>query len=857
RRSLAAGSAVLALFLAGYLGQQYLPPPQPRVIGLDLGTTFCSVGVFYPGSGEVEVLADAEGRRSIPSCVSFTAAAVLVGHEAAEQADRNPRNTIYDAKRFIGKLFEPGVLEREERALHPSRNGSAEFLVSTNRSFGVSPTFVGSRLLLRMRSMAERRLGAPVHKAVVSVPADFDERQRNYTVKAAQLAGLEVLRVISEPTAAAMAYGVHRAEVLSVLVVDLGGGTLDVSLLSKQGGMFLTRAMAGAAPLARSYLGWRPAPGGSPPGAVAVCPRSNNQLGGQDFSQRLLHNTTERIRRELGSAPTLAEDLHRLRRAVEAAKIQLTFQPSAAIRVPLQLRGSQGSAGAAPVLFQTVITRQEFEEVNQDLFQKILAPVQTVLVEGHLGEAGRGRGRAGGGLHQDPGHQEADRTLLREGAQHVGGPRPGGGDGRGHPGRDHGGAPGPCRSAPSKSPTGTYGRPTTDRPPPAADLDLPAAAVGGVATPGEVWLDPPFAKANPLQLPVQLTTFIWRNCFEGSAGRIDEFIGPRVAPGPQVAHRCSTNSFLSLQVSSGGGASTCGWTGKRPEEEKKDKPPVLGHHLLPPRGLRGGAHPEGAGLLSAPALALPPHGELLLLLLLFLRLQQQLLLLRWAPAALPAAQQGLLQPGPRDARVAVRPVHCGGEVLRLTLYSWQQHYEDAVRFYQTVLRRRAEEQKTGFCWFTLHRGYACPPPPAAAPPELTSCPSVLSLPRAGAVPAAGPEAPAAGGQGQALPLGRAAVRRGGDGPAGAAAAQALQPHQQHALADGGPGRQQGPLPGRRRAFPGLKPWIKSLCPGVPQVKPPAGPERPLTCAFPLACPSATPAPAQQGRGFSPGSLWGR
>lgn len=119
--------------------------------------------------------------------------------------------------------------------------------------------------------------------------------------------------------------------------------------------------------------------------ALWLCvPAGNNQLGGQDFSQRLLHNTTERIRRELGSAPTLAEDLHRLRRAVEAAKIQLTFQPSAAIRVPLQLRGSQGSAGAAPVLFQTVITRQEFEEVNQDLFQKILAPVQTVLDEGHL-----------------------------------------------------------------------------------------------------------------------------------------------------------------------------------------------------------------------------------------------------------------------------------------------------------------------------------------------------------------------------------------------------------------------------------------------------------------------------------------
>lgn len=101
------------MFLAGYLGQQYLPPPKPKVIGLDLGTTFCSVGVFHPGSGDVEVIADEEGRLSIPSCVSFTAAAVLVGHEAAEQSERNPQNTIYDAKRFIGKTFEPGMLEQE------------------------------------------------------------------------------------------------------------------------------------------------------------------------------------------------------------------------------------------------------------------------------------------------------------------------------------------------------------------------------------------------------------------------------------------------------------------------------------------------------------------------------------------------------------------------------------------------------------------------------------------------------------------------------------------------------------------------------------------------------------------------
>lgn len=115
---------ILALFLAGYLGQQYLPPPKPKVIGLDLGTTFCSVGVFHPGSGVVEVIADEEGRMSTPSAVSFTSSAVLTGHEAVDLADNNPQNTVYDAKRFIGKIFEPEVLEQES-ARYPFTVGHA------------------------------------------------------------------------------------------------------------------------------------------------------------------------------------------------------------------------------------------------------------------------------------------------------------------------------------------------------------------------------------------------------------------------------------------------------------------------------------------------------------------------------------------------------------------------------------------------------------------------------------------------------------------------------------------------------------------------------------------------------------
>ncbi|XP_038657289.1 heat shock 70 kDa protein 13 [Scyliorhinus canicula] len=361
------GSSILALLLAGYLAQQYLPPPKPKVIGVDLGTTYCSVGVFQPGTGKVEVIADKAGRKSLPSVVLFTDQGILVGYEAQELADANPLNTLYDAKRFIGKRFTPEELSTESgryqfKILY--NKGDAVFSVFSNESMYVSPEYIGSLLLLELKKMAEQYLGTAVSKAVISVPAEFDERQRNHTVKAAQLAGLDILRVINEPTAAAMAYGLHKVDVFNVLVVDLGGGTLDVSLLNKQGGMFLTRAMAG-----------------------------NNQLGGQDFNQRLLQFLFKQIYRRYKTLPTQKEDVHHLRQAVEAAKLNLTLYDSVQIRVPLSLPdprhssegGGEDSGGGRTVLFEETVTRDLFEVLNRDLFEKILQPVQDVLSRGHLG----------------------------------------------------------------------------------------------------------------------------------------------------------------------------------------------------------------------------------------------------------------------------------------------------------------------------------------------------------------------------------------------------------------------------------------------------------------------------------------
>ncbi|KAM6447430.1 heat shock 70 kDa protein 13 [Liasis olivaceus] len=389
------GSAILTLLLAGYLAQQYLPMPTPKVIGIDLGTTYCSVGVFLPGTGQVKVIPDENGHNSIPSIVSFTENDVYVGYDGLELADANPQNTVYDAKRFIGKIFAPKELLNES-SRYPfkilNNKGAAEFSVVTNETITVTPEYIGSQLLLKLKRMSEDYLGVPVSKAVISVPAEFDERQRNYTIKAASLAGLEILRVINEPTAAAMAYGLHKADVSNVLVVDLGGGTLDVSLLNKQGGMFLTRAMAG-----------------------------NNKLGGQDFNQRLMQYLYNEIHHMYGSLPSRKEEIHRLRQAVESVKLNLTIHTSSTIRISLTMpekkdqhenlqednrhenNSSDTETGMKEnrkdsfskslddtwktISFETEISRKLFETLNEDLFEKILVPIAQVLKEGHLHKA--------------------------------------------------------------------------------------------------------------------------------------------------------------------------------------------------------------------------------------------------------------------------------------------------------------------------------------------------------------------------------------------------------------------------------------------------------------------------------------
>ena len=345
---------VFALVVAGYIAQSRLPPPKPKIVGIDLGTTYSCVAAYQAITGHVDILVDEDGRKVIPSIVAFTKDGVLVGQKALTQAELNPRSTIYDAKRFIGKKFTEEELEKLKSlyqfkiVLDEKKNPKFVVNLRGNQSL-VSPSEIGSHVLKELRKTAERNLSTSVTKAVMSVPAEFDMAQRNATIEAAKLAGITVLRVINEPTAAALAYGLHKKEgVAYVMVVDLGGGTLDVSLLNIQGGMFVTMAMAG-----------------------------NNRLGGQDFNNRLIFYLESVIQQRFNKELTNAEDIQRLRQEVEAAKINLTTDHKVTIRLPL-LSLSEGKKLA---IFQETLTRDTFEKINEDLFLKVLQPIERVLKE--------------------------------------------------------------------------------------------------------------------------------------------------------------------------------------------------------------------------------------------------------------------------------------------------------------------------------------------------------------------------------------------------------------------------------------------------------------------------------------------
>ncbi|KAL5000405.1 heat shock protein 70 family [Aspergillus recurvatus] len=323
------------------------------VIGIDLGTTYSCVGVMQ--NGKVEILVNDQGNRITPSYVAFTDEERLVGDAAKNQYAANPKRTIFDIKRLIGRKYDEADIQRDIKN-YPfkvvNKDGKPNVRVEVNQTpKTLSPEEVSAMVLGKMKEIAEGYLGKKVTHAVVTVPAYFNDAQRQATKDAGTIAGLNVLRVVNEPTAAAIAYGLDKgSEERQVIVYDLGGGTFDVSLLSIDDGVFEVLATAG-----------------------------DVHLGGEDFDHRVMDYFVKQYNKK--NNVDITKDLKamgKLKREVEKAKRTLSSQMSTRIEIEAFHNGQD---------FSETLTRAKFEELNMDLFKKTLKPVEQVLKDAKVSKA--------------------------------------------------------------------------------------------------------------------------------------------------------------------------------------------------------------------------------------------------------------------------------------------------------------------------------------------------------------------------------------------------------------------------------------------------------------------------------------
>ena len=321
------------------------------VIGIDLGTTYSCVGIFK--NGRVEIIPNELGNRITPSYVAFTDTEKLVGESAKNQGAANPVNTIYVVKRLIGRNFEDKEVQRDLKYLPykvVSKSGKPYVKVdSKDGELKLSPEQVSAMILIKMKEIAEAYLGRDVKFAVVTVPAYFNDAQRQATKDAGLIAGLDVLRIINEPTAAAIAYGMDKKSgEKNIVVFDLGGGTFDVSLLTIDNGVFEVVATAG-----------------------------DTHLGGEDFDQRVTEHFIK-IFKKKNNGIDLKKDpraFQKLKNEVEKSKRDL----SSVHQVTISIEGIMDG-----IDFTETLTRARFEELCSDLFKKTLKPVQQVLDDSSL-----------------------------------------------------------------------------------------------------------------------------------------------------------------------------------------------------------------------------------------------------------------------------------------------------------------------------------------------------------------------------------------------------------------------------------------------------------------------------------------
>src|SRR5881275_2163778 len=326
-----------------------------KVIGIDLGTTNSCVAVMEGATAKV--IENAEGARTTPSMVAFTESGErLVGQAAKHQAVTNPENTFFAIKRLIGRRMEDPMVRRDmdlvPYKIVPGDNGDA-WVESRGKKY--APSQISAFILQKMKETAEAYLGEPVTQAVITVPAYFNDSQRQATKDAGRIAGLEVLRIINEPTAAALAYGMEKKGTGTIAVYDLGGGTFDISVLEIGDGVFEVKSTNG-----------------------------DTFLGGEDFDKKIIDYLADEFRKEQGI--DLRNDklaLQRLKEAAEKAKIELSSAATTEINQPFITARMEGGT-TTPLHLVETISRADLEKLVEDLIERTIEPCRKALKDAGL-----------------------------------------------------------------------------------------------------------------------------------------------------------------------------------------------------------------------------------------------------------------------------------------------------------------------------------------------------------------------------------------------------------------------------------------------------------------------------------------